>query len=164
MLYYDINDISEGIEVNKTSASKECDICHYWYFLDKEFKFEPYVCNGCYDVLMMYKNLDDKAIWKLYDIDYRCVVTSITKREAIKLQNINLKEKTRTLKHTILSSIKKDKEVLTFGHIEIEKHNSYLYKNPVFKKDVEIEHIFVLNKTFSCENNYKYFINYLQDD
>ena len=36
MLYFDrIN--SEGIDVNKTSASKECDICHYWYFLNKDF-------------------------------------------------------------------------------------------------------------------------------
>ena len=32
MLEYDRIDISEGIDVNKTSASKECDICHYWYF------------------------------------------------------------------------------------------------------------------------------------
>ena len=39
MLYYDRIDVSEGIGVNKTSASKECDICHYWYFLDREFKF-----------------------------------------------------------------------------------------------------------------------------
>ena len=29
MLYYDRNDVSERIGVNKTSASKECDICHY---------------------------------------------------------------------------------------------------------------------------------------
>ena len=34
MLEYDRIDISEGIDVNKTSASKECDICHYWYFKD----------------------------------------------------------------------------------------------------------------------------------
>ena len=33
MLYYDRIDVSEGIDVNKTSASKKCDICHYWYFL-----------------------------------------------------------------------------------------------------------------------------------
>ena len=33
MLYYDITDISQGIDVNKTSASKECDVCHYCYFL-----------------------------------------------------------------------------------------------------------------------------------
>ena len=29
MLYYDRIDVSEGIDVNKTSESKECDICHY---------------------------------------------------------------------------------------------------------------------------------------
>ena len=33
MLYFDRIDVSEGIHVEKTSASKECDICHYWYFL-----------------------------------------------------------------------------------------------------------------------------------
>ena len=37
MLYYDGINVSEGIDVNKTSKSKECDICHYWYFLDKGF-------------------------------------------------------------------------------------------------------------------------------
>ena len=29
MLYYDRIDVSEGIDVNKTSVSKECDSCHY---------------------------------------------------------------------------------------------------------------------------------------
>ena len=32
MLEYDRIDISEGINTNKASASKECNICHYWYF------------------------------------------------------------------------------------------------------------------------------------
>ena len=44
MLEYDKIDISESIYVNKTSASKECDICHYWYF--KDIKYEPYLCDG----------------------------------------------------------------------------------------------------------------------
>ena len=35
MLEYERTDISEGININKTNKSKECDICHYWYFLDK---------------------------------------------------------------------------------------------------------------------------------
>ena len=39
MLYFDRINASEGIDVNKTSKSKECDICHYWYFLSKEYKF-----------------------------------------------------------------------------------------------------------------------------
>ena len=38
MLYFDRIDVSEGIDVNKTSASKECDICHYWYFSKISFK------------------------------------------------------------------------------------------------------------------------------
>ena len=29
MLYCNKIDVSEGIDTNKTSASKECDICHY---------------------------------------------------------------------------------------------------------------------------------------
>ena len=43
MLKYDRIDISEGIDINKTNASKECDICHYWYFLDKNFNYQPYI-------------------------------------------------------------------------------------------------------------------------
>ena len=37
MIYYDRIDVSEGIDVNKTSESKECNICHYWYFLNEGF-------------------------------------------------------------------------------------------------------------------------------
>ena len=59
MLYYDRIDISEGIDLNKTSASKECDICSYWYFLNKGFKFQRYLCNRCHDLLMMPMNLSD---------------------------------------------------------------------------------------------------------
>ena len=51
MLECDRIDISEGIDVNKTNASKECDICHNWYFKDIGFKYEPYLCNGCHDLM-----------------------------------------------------------------------------------------------------------------
>ena len=51
MLEYDKIDISEGIDMNKTSASKECDIYHYWHFSDKNFSYEPYICNGCHDLI-----------------------------------------------------------------------------------------------------------------
>ena len=33
-------DFFEGIAVNKANASKECDICQYWYFLNQGFKFQ----------------------------------------------------------------------------------------------------------------------------
>ena len=41
MLYYDRIDVSEGIDSNKTSESKVPIICHYCYFLGKDFKFQP---------------------------------------------------------------------------------------------------------------------------
>ena len=37
-------------------ANQECDIFHYWNFLDKGFNFQPHVCNGCHDLLMMSMN------------------------------------------------------------------------------------------------------------
>ena len=39
MIYYDIINVSEGTDVNKTRKSKGCDNCHYWYFLDEGFRF-----------------------------------------------------------------------------------------------------------------------------
>ena len=35
MLYYDRIDVSEGIYINKTGQSRECDLCRYCYFLIK---------------------------------------------------------------------------------------------------------------------------------
>ena len=40
MLYFDRIDVSEGTDVSKISASKDCNICHYWYFLNKGLNFE----------------------------------------------------------------------------------------------------------------------------
>ena len=54
MLEYDRIDISEGIQINKTNASKECDIYHYWYFLSKNVNYEPYLCNGSGMINMRY--------------------------------------------------------------------------------------------------------------
>ena len=53
MIQYEKNDISEGIDVNKISASKECDLCHYWFFKNVVFKFEEHVCNRCRHLLTM---------------------------------------------------------------------------------------------------------------
>ena len=50
MLYFGSIDVTEVIDVNKTSASKECNICHYQYFLNKVFKFQPNVCNRCHEL------------------------------------------------------------------------------------------------------------------
>ena len=62
MPQYQKIDVSEGIYVNKTSESKECELCHYWFFKDVGFKFEWHVCNGCQDLLTMAHLLKNIAI------------------------------------------------------------------------------------------------------
>ena len=62
MLEYDKIDISEGTDVNKTNPSKECDICHYWYFKDIDFMYEPYLCNGCHDLMQNAMSFNDVVI------------------------------------------------------------------------------------------------------
>ena len=51
MLYLDRTPVSKGTDVSKTSASKECDIFHYWYFLSKGFRFQPNAYNRCHNLL-----------------------------------------------------------------------------------------------------------------
>ena len=53
ILYYDRIYVSETIDVNNKTAFKESIIWHYWYFLNKRFKFESSNCKGCHDILMM---------------------------------------------------------------------------------------------------------------
>ena len=94
MLYFDRIEVSEGIDFNKTNASKECDICHYWYFLNFSFKFQPNVCKRCHDFIMMSMNLSDIAILNIKGSDYCCIISLIRKTEAINLiQNAGLTEK-----------------------------------------------------------------------
>ena len=47
MLEYDRIDISEGIDVDMSNKLKECILCHYRYFLNKNFSYGPYLCDGC---------------------------------------------------------------------------------------------------------------------
>ena len=70
MLYFHRIDVSEGIDVNKRSASKECDICHYWYFLNYSFKSQPNVNNRCHDLLMMFMNLCNISILNIKGSDH----------------------------------------------------------------------------------------------
>ena len=79
MLYYDRIDLSEGIDINKTSASKECDVCHDWYFQEKRFKFQRHISNGCHDVLMIYINLNKIAVLNINSVDYRCIINELVK-------------------------------------------------------------------------------------
>ena len=98
MLEYDRIYISEGTDINKTNSSKKCDICHYWYFLDKNFKYEPYLCNGCHDPIQKAMNFNDVAIVSIKGNDYRIHFWYISKDDTINLMNnSDLNEKTGLL-------------------------------------------------------------------
>ena len=87
MLRYQKIDVSEGIDVNKTIASKECELCHYWFFKDIGFNFEEHVCNKCHDLLTMAHSLKDIAILSTKDATFRCILMGISKNEALKRLN-----------------------------------------------------------------------------
>ena len=56
MLYYDRIEVSERIDVNKTSELEECNICNYWYFLHKGLQFQSNIWNGSDNLLIMSKH------------------------------------------------------------------------------------------------------------
>ena len=68
MLEHDRIDISEGIDIDKTNKLKECNICHYWSFLDKNFNYEPYLCNGCHDLMQKAISFKQAAIVFIFGI------------------------------------------------------------------------------------------------
>ena len=36
--------------VNKRTGLSECNISYKWYFLEKNFRFQPNTCNGSHDL------------------------------------------------------------------------------------------------------------------
>ena len=98
MLEYDGIEISKRIDINKTSASKECDICHYWYFLDKGSKYEPYLCNGCHDLMQKTMNFNHVAIVSIKGNNYRIYFWYMSKNDTINImKNSSLNEKVGSL-------------------------------------------------------------------
>ena len=83
-------DVSEGIDVDKTNASKECDICHHWPFKDIGFKYELCLWNGLMQKAM---NFNDVAIVSFKGSDYRIHSFYISKDDAINImKNSDLKK------------------------------------------------------------------------
>ena len=88
------NDVPERIDTSKTSTSKECMLCHYWYFNDVGFKFEPHVSNKCHNVLMTAYELKNIAKLNVKGVDFRCIFWGIKMVEAVnRLNNSVLEDK-----------------------------------------------------------------------
>ena len=85
MLKYDRIEISEGIDADKTNKSRECKFCHYWYFLNKNFSYGPYTCDGCYNIISKTTNLKSVAIVHIKKSTCRIYFPYMNKHEAKKL-------------------------------------------------------------------------------
>ena len=91
MLKYDRIDIFEGIDVNKTDKSRECMLCCYCYFLDENFNYGPYLCDGCYNIMEKSNNFKNIAVVDIKKSACRIYFQDMNKREAKKLlKNSNL--------------------------------------------------------------------------
>ena len=87
MLEYNRIDISEGININKTNESKECKICHYWYFKDISFEYEPHLCNGCHSLLQKAVSFNNIAIYYVKGNAYKIHFWYMSKDDAINIMN-----------------------------------------------------------------------------
>ena len=83
MLKYDKTDITEGIDVDKTNKSRECMFCHFWYYLNKNFSYGPFTCDGCHNIVQRSTNFKNIAI----------VILRIMHAEFILKILVNLKQK-----------------------------------------------------------------------
>ena len=73
MLEYDRIDISEGINLNKTSASKECVTIG--------------ICNGCHDLMQKAMSFNDVEIVYVNGSAYRIHFLHVSKDDAINIMN-----------------------------------------------------------------------------
>ena len=90
---------------------------HYWCFKDVGFKFEPYVCNKCHDVLMTTYELKNIAVLNAKGVDFRCILWGISRDEAVNRLNI-LYQKVRVFYKWILVQIKRRLKRLKKAHLE----------------------------------------------
>ena len=94
MLQYDRVDVSEGIDIDKTNKSKECMLCHSWYFKGVGYKFQLYLCNGCHAVSVMACELKNIVILNVKGVDYKRILWGISRDEAVnRLSNSVLEDK-----------------------------------------------------------------------
>ena len=86
MLEYDRIDISEGIDIKKCKeTSRECSLYKFYYLLDKNFNYGPYLCNGCCDMSLKAISMKNLTIINYNGNHYGVNFAFISKKDAINL-------------------------------------------------------------------------------
>ena len=99
MLEYNRIDISEGININKCEeTSGRCSLCNFYYFLDKNFSYGPYLYNGCHDMSLRVISVKNLTIINHNGKHYRVNFAFISKKDAYNLiKNASIIDKKGTL-------------------------------------------------------------------
>ena len=99
MLEHGRIDISEGIDIKKCKeTSRECNLCKFYYFLDKNFNYGPYLCNGCYDMSLKAVSIKNLIIINHNRNHYRVNFAFISKKDVYNLiTNATIIDKKGTL-------------------------------------------------------------------
>ena len=82
MLYYEIIDKSEALDLATSNNSKKCMICHYFFF-NHRFESQHFVCNGCHDLTTLNVNISGVITnATVKNVNYLCIIHNIGKSAA----------------------------------------------------------------------------------
>ena len=86
MLYYDRISVSEGRDADKTGSdvSKSCNLCYLYFFKNKNFNYQPCVCDGSHNLSQRATSLNEIKIVCVENNDYR-ILSNMSLKESIRL-------------------------------------------------------------------------------
>ena len=95
MLEYDRIDISEGTDVKECNeTSRQCSLCKFYYFLNKNFNYQTYLSDGCHDISTKARSMQNLAIIYHEGNAYRVNFVFMSKNDAFNLiKNSNIIDK-----------------------------------------------------------------------
>ena len=80
MLEYNRIDLSEGIDINKNILTSK-----YWYFINKNFNYQKYMCSGCHDMSTEAISMHNLCIGYNNGNAYRINFVFMSKNDALNL-------------------------------------------------------------------------------
>ena len=61
--------------------------CHNWYYLNKNFSYGPFTCDGCYNIVQKSTDFTNIAIVRVKKSPCRIYFKDISKNKAKKVMN-----------------------------------------------------------------------------
>ena len=88
MFEYDRIDISEDVDTMQNKlVSRECGLCGFWFFIEKNLNYQKYCCDGCHDMSMKTVSVKNLAIAYFKGNAYRVHFWYMSKDDAVSLMH-----------------------------------------------------------------------------